>query len=67
LDETVQRISMIIIPQEFQQAVLFGKRFQIFEDTHQSPTDIQSERDANELREWGYTNPQSSSLRVRSE
>jgi hypothetical protein len=44
LDETVQQSGMILIPQESQQSVLFGKRFQFFEDIHQPPANISRKR-----------------------
>ena len=44
LDETIQQSGVVLIPQESQQSVLLGKRFQSFEDVHQPPANISRER-----------------------
>ena len=64
LDEPVQQSGVILIPQEFQQPILFGKRFEFYDDIHQLPTYILHERRGS--GRWGCTNLQSASRRVRS-
>jgi len=65
LDKTVEQSSMILIPQESQQSVLFRERFQSFEDIREPPA--RRCISDSELWEWGRTNFRRSSLRLCSE
>ena len=67
LDESVQHSGVILVPQEFQQFVLFGKRFEFYDDTRQPPANILREQDDSECGTRRHTNLRSSSLRAFSE
>ena len=57
LDESVQRSSVILVPQELQKSVLFRKRFEHYNDIHQSPTNILRERDDSECEDLKADKP----------
>jgi len=65
LDEAVQQSSMVLVPQEPQQSVLFGEWFHSFEDIYQPPTICCVS--GSEACDWEPTNLQRRSLRLRSE
>ena len=57
LDESVQHSGVILVPQEFQQFVLFGKRLEFHNDAHQPPTNTPRKQDGSECGDSGAHKP----------